>query len=77
MTNQIIISAGYYGCAIRSSRDKYKISARTMTHLLGCGAEQLHRYEAGCDLIPRDVLRRVFTYAAMMDKMTMDDDIVQ
>ncbi|MBD5400745.1 hypothetical protein HDR61_03305 [bacterium] len=63
----IIVSADYIGGVIKSIRDKHDATSERLCHLLGCGGKQLHRYEDGKDLIPRDVLKRVFKYAAKMD----------
>lgn len=63
----IIVSADYFGSAIESARCKEDVTATQMSRLFGCDVKQLHRYEKGTDLIPRDVLKRVFRYAAKMD----------
>lgn len=64
---KIIVSADYFGSVIKSIRDKGKITASQFEHLLGCSGKQLHCYENGEDLIPRDVLKRIFKYAVKMD----------
>ena len=63
----IIVSADYIGNVIKSIRDDGHISASQLEHLLGCNGKQLHRYEAGADLIPRGVLKRIFRYAVKME----------
>lgn len=63
----IIVSADYIGGVIKYIRDKGDVTALRFTHLLNCTSKQLHRYEAGVDLIPRDALKRIFRYAAKMD----------
>ena len=63
----IIVSADYIGASIKKIRERGDISASRLAHLLGCGFKQLHRYETGADLIPRDVLTRIIRYAAQMD----------
>lgn len=63
--SNIIISAEYFGGAILSARHHNNISALSMAHMLGVDVTTLHRYENGNDLIPRHVLRRVFTLAVM------------
>lgn len=67
--SKIFVSAEYYGSVIKSTHHKDNVSAVQMAHLFGCDLEQLHRYEEGFDLIPRSVLRRIFRYATMMDKI--------
>ncbi len=66
--SQIIVSAKYFGNAILAVRRKNNITVPQMSHLLGCTTNQLHRYIHGSDLIPRDVLERIITYATMMDR---------
>ena len=63
----VMIGADYIGNAIKSAREHNNISATRFAHLFGCELGQLHQYQEDKDLIPRDVLRRIFTYAAMMD----------
>ena len=65
----IIVSADYFGRVIANIRQKGDVSAQQLAHLLGCwpNSKQLHRYEDGKDLIPRDVLARIIRYAAKMD----------
>lgn len=65
---KITISAEYLGDAIKVVRSQ-NVSATRMAHLLGCSVKQLHIYEEGLDLIPRNVLWRVFKYAVMTDAM--------
>jgi len=72
---KIIISADYYGKAIWYVRHKDNIPTAQLTHLLGCETKQLHDYIYGADLISPDTLRRVFKYAAMMDKMLQDNPL--
>lgn len=64
---KIIVSADYFGSAIQAARHHYRIEAPRMAQLLDCTTKKLHRYEAGVELIPQDILRRVFQYAAKMD----------
>ncbi len=68
----IMVGADYFGSIIKSTHHNDRISAVQLAHLFGCDLNQLHRYEEGLDLIPRDTLRRIFKYAAMMDKMLQD-----
>lgn len=63
----IMVGADYIGRAIKSAQHHNNISASRLAHLFGCELNQLHRYQEGTDLIPRDILRRIFSYAAMMD----------
>ena len=63
----IIVGADYVGNVIRNLRDKGEVSATQLTQLFGCGYKQLHRYENGSDLIPRDILARVFKNAVKME----------
>lgn len=67
MAKTIIISADYFGTGIQMARQTDNIALEQMAHLLGCDIKKVHRYEAGIELIPKDVLRRVFKYAAKMD----------
>jgi len=69
----VIISADYYGSAIKSARDRNHISALKMARLLGVDVSTLHKYESGNDLIPRHVLRRVFILAATMNAITENE----
>ncbi|MBD5400414.1 helix-turn-helix transcriptional regulator [bacterium] len=69
----IIVSADYFGHVIQSIREKGKITSQQLQHLLGCGGKQLHRYEQGKDLIPRDTLKRIIKYAVKMD-MALDKE---
>ena len=66
----IMVSAEYFGNAIKAARSHNKIYATNMSQLLGCTLEVLHRYECGKDLIPRNILRRVFTLAVMAHAAT-------
>lgn len=68
--SNIIISAEYFGGVIKSARHHNNISALSMSRLLGVDTTMLHRYESGNDLIPRNVLRRVFTLAVMAHAAT-------
>ncbi|MBD5401096.1 hypothetical protein HDR61_05155 [bacterium] len=65
----IMVSADYFGGVISHLRQKDAVSALRLAHLFGCGdkIKQLHRYESGKELIPRDVLARIIKYAAKMD----------
>ncbi len=67
--SRIYVGAEYYGSVIKSTHHNDNVSGVQMAHLFGCDLHQLHRYEEGIDLIPRDVLRRIFKYATMMDKI--------
>ena len=69
----IIISADYFGAAIQSAREHNHISALQMGKLFGVDIGMLHRYEQGKDLIPRNVLRRVFTLAVLMNAMSENE----
>jgi len=73
--SKIIIDVEYFGAALKIAREKNRISTTQMTHLFGCSAKQLHRYENGTDLIPRDIMVRIFKYAAMMDAMPQDNPL--
>lgn len=64
----IIIDVEYFGSALEVARISGQVSTKQMSHLLDCNSRQLHRYERGVDLIPRNVLIRIFKYAAMMDE---------
>lgn len=66
--SKIIIDVEYFGGAMMAARLKNKISTKQMCHLFDCDSRQLHRYENGTDLVPRSIMIRVFTYAAMMDE---------
>ena len=65
----IIVSADYFGKALGRIHRSDNISTTQLTHLLGCDTKQLHHYIHGGNLIPQDVLRRIFKYAVMMDEM--------
>lgn len=69
----MIVSAEYFGGAIESTRCKEDVTAAQMAHLFGCTINQLHRYERGKDLIPRDTLKRIIKYALKMD-MALDKE---
>ncbi len=62
---KVIVSADYFGAAIQSAC-QHDVSADKMSKLLNYDLKKLHRYESGAELIPKDILRRVFTYAAKM-----------
>lgn len=62
-----MVGADYIGNVIKSAQHNCNISAGQLMHLFGCDIKQLHRYEEGVDLIPRATLRRIISYAAMMD----------
>ena len=64
----IMVGADYIGNAITSAQHHNNISAEQIMHLLKCDIKQLHRYKAGTDLIPREIMRRIITYAVMTDK---------
>ncbi|MBD5400153.1 hypothetical protein HDR61_00160 [bacterium] len=67
MAKTIIISADYFGTGIQMARQLDGITPEQMAHLLDCDTKMLHRYEAGLELLPKAVLRRVFRCAAKMD----------
>ena len=63
----IIVSADYFGGVVANIRQKGDVTTEQLTHLFGCSARQLHRYEDGRDLIPRDIIKRIVKYAVKMD----------
>ncbi|MBD5400723.1 hypothetical protein HDR61_03190 [bacterium] len=67
MAKTIIISADYFGTGIQMARQLDGTASEQMAHLLDCDIKMLHRYEAGLELLPKAVLRRVFRCAAKMD----------
>ena len=68
MAITIMVSADYFGNALQITKHHNNVSATKLMRLFDCNLKQLHRYENGTDLIPQDILRRIFTYAVQMNE---------
>ena len=60
-----LVDAKYFGQKLRTARHTLRIPLRDMRQLLRVTTQQLHRYENGRDIMPDDMLNRIFTHGVM------------